>query len=81
MSREIVKEGKTYEHILIIGGGDMLIANYLLENFSASDVKKITVCEIDERVVENVRKYFKMSDNINSNIDSGRLNVVYEDGA
>ena len=79
MSREVVKDGKTYEHILIIGGGDMLIANYLLEYFPG--IKKITVCEIDERVVENVRKYFKMSENINKNIENGRLSVVYEDGA
>lgn len=79
MSREIVKEDKEYNHIMIIGGGDMLIANYLLENFP--NVKKITVCEIDERVVENVRKYFKMSANINLSIEEGRLEVVYEDGA
>lgn len=65
MSREVVKESIVYEHILIIGGGDMLIANYLLETFPSSMLKKITVCEIDERVAENVRKYFKMSDNIN----------------
>jgi len=80
MSKEIVKGGNTYNHILIIGGGDMLIANYLLENFQ-TEVKKITVCEIDERVVENVRKYFKMSENINAAIDSGRLNLVFKDGA
>lgn len=79
MSREVVKYEKSYDHILIIGGGDMLIANYLLENFP--NVKKITVCEIDEKVVENVKKYFKMSENINKNIESGRLSVVYEDGA
>jgi len=80
MSKEIVKVGNTYNHILIIGGGDMLIANYLLENFE-TEVKKITVCEIDERVVENVRKYFKMSENINAAIDSGRLSLVFKDGA
>lgn len=39
------------------------------------------MCEIDERVVENVRKHFKMSDNINVAIEKGRLNVVYEGGA
>lgn len=33
MSRNIVNEESVFEHVLIIGGGDMLIANYLLENF------------------------------------------------
>jgi len=33
MSKEIVKAEIDYEHIVIIGGGDMLIAKYLLERF------------------------------------------------
>lgn len=48
------ESNKVYEHILIIGGGDMLIANYLLEQFG-DIVNKITICEIDERVIEVVK--------------------------
>jgi spermidine synthase len=42
----IVEPEKTYDHILIIGAGDLYVPNYLLEKFPG--VKKITVCEIDE---------------------------------
>ena len=45
MSRKVVTADKEYEHILIIGGGDLIIARYLLEKFP--NVKKITLCDID----------------------------------
>ena len=44
--------GKELEHVLIIGGGDCLIANHLCKNFP--NIKKITMCELDKRVVECV---------------------------
>lgn len=52
MTKEVIKKDTEYDHILIIGGGDILIANYLLENFPK--IKKITVCDIDDRVTANV---------------------------
>lgn len=43
---------KELEHVLIIGGGDCLIANHLCKRFP--NIKKITMCELDKRVVECV---------------------------
>ena len=40
----------------------------------------MTVCEIDERVVDNVRKYFKINDSIEEEQKKKRLEIVFEDG-
>ena len=51
----------------MIGGGDMYIATYLLEDFP--NVKKITVCDIDPKVTETVRKYFSIKDIIEKEVE------------
>jgi spermidine synthase len=45
-------EKQELENVLIIGGGDCLVANHMLRRFP--NIKKVTMCEIDRRVVENV---------------------------
>ena len=37
--------------------------------------------EIDNRVIENTRKYFKYSDNIDKYVHEGRLEIIIEDAA
>lgn len=51
---------------MIIGAGDLYVPNYLLEKFAG--VKKITVCEIDEKVPEIVRKYFGVEELVDREI-------------
>jgi len=79
MTKGVIKKDTEYNHVLIIGGGDILIANYLLDNFPK--IKKITVCDIDERVTVNVLKYFSIGEKMNKYINEGKLTVVHEDGA
>ena len=79
LTRSVVSHGENYEHVLLIGAGDMIIPTYLLEKYP--NIKKITVCEIDERVVEVVKKFFTMSSLVRESIETGRLEVVYMDGA
>jgi spermidine synthase len=43
-------------HVIIVGGGDLVIATQILQKYP--QVKKVTVCEIDERVVAVTQKYF-----------------------
>lgn len=74
----VVQKDKAYEHILVIGAGDMLIPNYLLNN---PLVSKVTVCELDKCVTDSVRKYFSISSNIEKNIESGRLTLIFRDGS
>lgn len=74
----ITKE-KEYQHIIIIGGGDLVIAAHLLEEYPL--VKKITVCEIDERVIEVTKQYFSFADVIEKELKTGRLEVVIKGGA
>lgn len=38
------------------------------------------MCEIDERVVLNYRKYFKVDPIINASLANGRFNLVFMDG-
>jgi len=79
MSRLVLEQDKIYEHVVIIGGGDLPIAAHVLEKYP--NVKKLTVCEIDGRVVEVTKKYFSIGEICQREIDSGRLEVVIEGGA
>lgn len=47
------------EHVLIIGGGDLMT---LREVMKYSTIKKVTMVEIDEQVIEVGRKYFGQND-------------------
>lgn len=80
LTREVVKKDKDYNHILIIGGGDLIIARYLVEKFP--NVKQITLCEIDAKVVEAVKKYFNIiGESIDKAIANKKLTVNIGDGA
>lgn len=79
LTKCVVSHTQELNHVLIIGAGDMIIPTYLLEKYP--NIKKITVCEIDERVVEVVKKFFTMSSLVRESMESGRLNIIYMDGA
>ena len=79
LTRLVIDKEKSYNHILIIGAGDMLIPIHILENFP--NVKKVTQVEIDERVIENTRRYFNFCDGLEKFINEGRFEIVIEDGA
>jgi len=79
MSRLVLDKEKTYEHVVIIGGGDLPIAAHVLEKYP--NVKKLTVCEIDDRVVEITKKFFQIGEICNREIEKGRLEVVISGGA
>jgi len=79
MSRFNISKDKSYDHIIIIGGGDLVIAAHLLEEYPL--IKKVTVCEIDERVIEVTKKYFSFAEIIEKELKTGRLEVVIKGGA
>jgi len=80
LSRLIVRKGERYENLLIIGAGDMIIPNLLLNN-QDFDIGRITVVEIDEKVFTNAGKFFKCLDDVQKHITSGKLEIVFADGA
>jgi spermidine synthase len=79
MTRLVLNDEKNYEHVIIIGGGDLVIASFILQKYL--NVKKLTVCEIDKRVIENAYKFFQNRDNIQKYIEDGRLEIVIDSGA
>lgn len=79
MTRFNITKDKEYEHVIIIGGGDLIIAAHILEQYPL--VKKLTVCDIDERVVECTEKYFSFADIIAKERKTGKLEVVISGGA
>lgn len=79
MTHGVISKDKSYDKVLIIGGGDLIIAAYILTNYPL--VKKLVVVEIDERVVEVTKKFFSFADVIDKEIATGRLEVVSESGA
>lgn len=62
MTENVVSKNKDYDHVMIIGGGDLIIAAYILKNFPK--VKKVTVCDIDERVIEVTKHFFSIGKTI-----------------
>jgi len=78
LSRLIVQKGERYDHLLIIGAGDMVIPTYILKHF---DVSKVTVVEIDEKVFQNTKKFFKSAEDVEKFVSTGKLEIVFGDGA
>ena len=56
MSSNVISQDKDYNHVIIIGGGDLVIAAHILKEYPK--VKKVTVSDIDERVIDLTKKYF-----------------------
>lgn len=56
MTKNVILKEKTYENALIIGGGDLRIAAYILQEFP--NVKKLTNCELDKVVTDTCEKFF-----------------------
>jgi spermidine synthase len=79
MTQYIVQKDIEYNEILIIGGGDLVICTYLLENYP--NIKHITVVEIDDRVCEVVKKYFSSGETAKKEIETGRFTLIFNDGA
>jgi spermidine synthase len=79
ITRFNLSKEKEYNHIIIIGGGDLVIAAHLLENYPL--IRKLTVCEIDDRVIEVTKKYFSFANVIHKELKTGRLEVVVKGGA
>jgi len=79
MSRLVLDKEKIYDHVIIIGGGDLPIAAHILQNYP--NVQKLTVCEIDAQVVEVTKKYFSIGEVCQKETENGKLEVVIEGGA
>jgi len=79
ITRFNLQKDRNYDHIIIIGGGDLVIAAHLLEQYPL--IKKLTVCEIDNRVIEVTKKYFSFADIIHKELRTGRLEVIVKGGA
>ena len=77
MSKLALSQDKEYKHVVIIGGGNLLIANHILTNYS--NVKKLTVCELDEKVIEVTQKFFEFGQKLAEK--DKRLEIVIENGA
>ena len=75
----VVQPGKAYDHVVIVGGGDLVIATSILKHYPL--VKKVTVCEIDERVVEVTKRFFSFADIVDKEKETGRLEIIIESGA
>jgi len=79
MTKFVVEKDKSYDHVVIIGGGDLPIAAHILKNYPG--VKKLTVCDIDSRVVEVTKQFFQIGEICQQEIENGRLEVVIGGGS
>lgn len=64
--------------VLIVGGGDLIIATYILKHYP--HVKKVVVAELDERVIEVTRKYFSYTDLTTKELETGRFQIKLGSG-
>jgi spermidine synthase len=66
-------------NILVIGGGDGLVANYLLEKYEKI-IKSITLVELDSTVSTTTQQFFTQIGKYNSFSDT-RVKWIYNDAA
>lgn len=78
MAKYALNKDKVYENVIIIGGGDLLIAHQILTSYEK--VKKVTVVELDEKVIEVTKKFFEFGEKLVQNF-SDKLEVVVDHGA
>lgn len=60
MVQHIIKKDQHHNKVLIVGGGDLIIATYILKNYPL--VKKVVLAELDERVIEVTKLFFSYTD-------------------
>lgn len=72
----LVTKKKKNLKVLIIGGGDFGIVKKL---FNKVDIKKLTIVEIDEKVIDTSMKYFPMFFNLSKKIKE-KIVMVIDDG-
>jgi spermidine synthase len=65
--------------VVVLGGGDLLIVEFLLQR--VPQIQKIIVVDIDKNVTAAILKYFTFAQHLEEEVKSGRLELVYEDGA
>lgn len=73
MVQHVIKKEQQHNKVLIVGGGDLIIATYILKNYPL--VKKVVLAELDERVIEVTKQFFSYTDIIQKEIESGRLEI------
>ena len=79
MTDNVVSKEKLDNKVLIVGGGDLIIAAYILNNYK--NVSKLYVVDIDERVTEVTKKFFSFAEIIDKEVATGRLEVIHRSGA
>lgn len=79
MTNYVVSKDKPIEKVIIVGGGDLIIAAYILKQYP--NVKKLIVSDIDERVPEVTKKFFSFASCIDEEIKNGRLEFRCQSGA
>lgn len=79
MVQHVIKKDQHHNKVLIVGGGDLIIATYILKNYPL--VKKVVLAELDDRVIEVTKRFFSLTDIIEKEIESGRLEINIGSGA
>ncbi len=74
MSHPVICLHKDPKDILIIGGGDLAILSNILKY---KNVETVTLCEIDEEVVDMTKKYFP---DFSKSLNDKRSNIIIDDG-
>lgn len=72
---KICEKIRKKSRILIIGGGDLLLANELVKN---KNVEKIEIVEIDKEVIEVCKKFFRNYNN--KAMKSKKVKIFIDDG-
>ena len=65
--------------VLVIGGGDLLVAYYLLEKYGTQT--RITIVDQDEKVTQAVRQYFQFGAKVDEHIKTGTVKTLFEEGS
>ena len=79
MVKQITESNKKEKEILIIGGGDGFILDYLTKNKEKYSIKKIIQVDIDPKVLEATKQFFKFDTKL---CDENKIvECIYADGS
>lgn len=74
----MINKKKSYENVLIIGGGDYQQAEHILQHYK--NVENITIIDHDPRVGEVVNQYFGLSAELNLAISEQKVRLCHKSG-
>ena len=73
ITKDVLKEDKHYENVLVIGAGDLILIDSLIQKHK--NIKKIVVLENDEKLIQIIDKFFDFTHKYKEEMKESKLEL------